>query len=115
MQFEQFSALAILLGFFRGGEFPFRQRNACLLSHDFHGFGEADILDLLHEGENIAALVAAEAMVELTHRVDREGRGFLPVEGTQAGVVLPSGLLQRDVLADDADNVRLLLYELSEV
>jgi hypothetical protein len=85
------------------------------LSHDFDGFGKAYILDLLHEGEYITALVAAEAMVELAHRVHREGRGFLAVEWAQSGVVLPSGFLQRDVLADDADDVRLLLYELSEV
>jgi hypothetical protein len=47
--------------------------------------------------------------------MDREGRGFLAVERTQSGVVLSSGLLQRDVLADDADNVRMLLYELGKV
>jgi hypothetical protein len=44
--------------------------------------------------------------------VHGEGRGFFAVKRTQSGVVLPAGLLQRDVLADDADNVRLLLYEL---
>jgi hypothetical protein len=54
-------------------------------------------------------------MVELAHRVHREGRSFFAVERTQSGVVLPSGLLQRDVLADDADDVCLLLYELGEV
>src|SRR5579859_3689242 len=115
MQFEQFAALAIFLGLFGGGEFPLREWNARLLRHDFNGFGKADVLHFLHEGENVARLVAAETMVELAHRVDGEGRGFLAVEGTQSDVVLPTGFLQRDVLADDADYVRLLLYELGKV
>ena len=89
MQLEQFAALAILLGLFRGGKFPLRQRNARLLSHDFNGFGKADVLHLLHEGENVARLVAAEAIVELTHRVHGEGRGFLAVERTQSGEFCP--------------------------
>ncbi len=86
-----------------------------LLRHDFDRFGKADILDLLHEGENISALVAAEAMVELAHRMHGEGRGLFLVKRAQSGVVLPSGFLQRDVSADDPDDVRLLLYELGEV
>jgi hypothetical protein len=45
----------------------------------------------------------------------REGRGFFAVKRTQSGVVLPSGFLQRDVLADDANDIRLLLYELGKV
>ena len=91
------------------------QGNAALLGHDFHGFGKADVLDLLHEGENIARLVAAETMVELAHRVHGKGCGLFPVKGTKADVVLASGFFQRDVFADDADDVRLLLYELSKV
>ena len=54
-------------------------------------------------------------MVELAHRMHREGRGLFSMKRTQSGVVLPSGFLQRDVFADDADDVRLLLYELGEV
>jgi hypothetical protein len=37
------------------------------------------------------------------------------VEGAKTGVVLGSGFFQRDVSADDLNDVRLLLYELGEV
>jgi hypothetical protein len=37
------------------------------------------------------------------------------VEGAQAGIILRAGFLQRDVLADDADNIRLLLYALGKI
>ena len=60
-------------------------------------------------------LVAAEAMVELAHRMHREGRGLFAMKRTKSGEVLPSGFLQRDVFTDDADDIRLLLYELGEV
>ena len=115
MQIEQFAALAALLRLFRRGEFPFGQRDAAFLGDDFNGFRKADILNLLHEGEDIARLVAAEAMVELAHRMHGKRRRFFPVKGAKAGVVLRAGLLQRDVFADDPDDVRLLLYELGEV
>jgi hypothetical protein len=37
------------------------------------------------------------------------------VEGAQAGVVLRAGLFQRDVFADDPDDVRLLLHALGKI
>jgi hypothetical protein len=54
-------------------------------------------------------------MVELAHRMHREGRRLFPVKGAKAGEILGSGFLQRDVSADDLNDVRLLLYELGEV
>jgi hypothetical protein len=69
----------------------------------------------LHEGKNVARLVATKAMVELAHRMHREGRRLFPVKGAKAGEILGSGFLQRDVSADDLNDVRLLLYELGEV
>ena len=115
MQVEQLAPLATLLGLLRRGKFPLGQGDAALLGDDFYGLGKADVLDLLHEGENIAPLVATEAMVELAHRMHGEGWGLLPVKGTKTGVVLRSGFLEGDVFADDPDNVGLLLYELGEV
>jgi hypothetical protein len=115
VQFEQLAALAALLRFLRLGKLPFGKSDAALLGDDFNGFGEADIVDLLHEGKNVARLVAAKAMVELAHRMHREGRGLFAVKGAKTGVVLGSGFLQRDVPADDLNDVRLLLYELGEV
>ncbi len=115
VQFEQLAALAVLLRLLRRGEFPLGQGDAALLGHDFDCFREADVLDLLHEGEDIARLAAAKTMVELAHRVHGKGRRFFPVKGAKTGVILRSGFLQRDVIADDPNNVRLLLYELGEV
>ena len=85
------------------------------MSYDFDRFGKTGILDLLHKGEDVARLAAAETMVELARRVHREGRRFFPVKGAKAGVILGSRFLQRNVFADNPDDVRLLLYELSEV
>ena len=115
MQLEQFAPLPVLLRLFRGGEFPLGQGDAAFLGHDFYRFRKAGILNLLHKGEDISRLIATETMVELAHRVHGKGRRFLPVKRTKAGIVLRSGFLQRDVFADDPDNVRLLLYELGKV
>ena len=48
-------------------------------------------------------------------RVHAERPRLLLVEGTQARVVLRSGLAQLQVLAHNAHDVRLLLHELCEV
>jgi hypothetical protein len=37
------------------------------------------------------------------------------MEGTEAGVVLGSGFFELDVIADDADDVRLLLEGVREI
>ncbi len=47
--------------------------------------------------------------------VDREGAGFFFVEGAEAGVVLGAGFAELEVVTDDADDVGLAFYELSEV
>jgi len=47
--------------------------------------------------------------------VDREGWSFLAVEGAEPGKVLGAGFLELDVVADDADDVGLLLDGISEV
>ena len=85
------------------------------MGHDSDRFREAGVLDFLHEGEDIARLITTETVVELAHRVYGEGRRFLPVKRTKAGVVLGSGFLQRDVFADDANDVSLALNELGKV
>ena len=115
MQIEQLAALAALLRFFRRGEFPLGQRDAALLGDGFDCFGKADVVNLLHEGEDVARLVAAEAVVELACCVNGKRGRLFPVEGAKSDIVLPAGFLQRDVFADDADDVRLLLDELGEV
>ena len=47
---------------------------------------------------------AAEAVIELLLRADREARCFFAMEGATGGVILP-GFLQLHVLVDNVDNV----------
>ena len=69
----------------------------------------------LDEAEDVAGDAASEAVVELARGVDRERRRFFAVEGTEAGVVLRSGFLELDVVADDADDIGLLLDGVCEI
>ena len=43
------------------------------------------------------------------------GRARRKVKGTQAGVILSSGFAELDVVADNADDIRLLLYGVREI
>ncbi len=115
VQVEEFSAQTRLGGFLRGGVFLFGQRDAALLRHDPHGFGKADVFDLADEAEDVSGNAAAEAMVELAHRVDGERGRFFLVEGAQAGEVHASAFAQTDVLLDHLDDVGLLLDGLCEI
>ena len=93
MQFEQLGSLATFLRFFFRREFAFRQRNTALLRYESDGFREADVLNLLDEGEDVAGNTAAEAVEELPRCVDGKRRRFLLVEGTQSAEILRSSLL----------------------
>jgi hypothetical protein len=68
------------------------------------GLGEAPVLDLTHEGDDIPAGLAAEAVPHALVGVDGERRRLLAVEGTQALPALPLAA-QLHVLADDTDDV----------
>ena len=74
MKFEQLAALAALRGLLRSQILPLGQGNTALLRHDLDRFGEAHILDLLDERENVSRFPTAEAMVELAHRMDGKRR-----------------------------------------
>jgi hypothetical protein len=115
MEFEELAALAVFLRFFRRGEFPLGKRDAALLRNSADGFGESDIFDFLDEGEDVAVLVAPEAVEELAAGVDGEGGRLFFVERTEAGEVLGSGLLKSHVVADDFDDVGLFFDVLGEV
>ncbi len=84
-----------------------------LLPRDLHADAPRQVLHHLHEGaaldlhqkaEDVAALLATEAVVELALRVDVERRGLLVVEGAEALVVGPS-TLELNVLPDDLHDV----------
>ena len=60
------------------------QLDADAVGEELDGLAEADVVDLLDEGDHVAALAAAEAVVEAAGRVDVERRGLLVVERAQA-------------------------------
>ena len=74
VELEELAALAALGGFFGRGEFALGQRDAGFCATAADGFREADVFDFLDEGEDVAVLVAAEAVEELAAGVDGEGR-----------------------------------------
>ena len=89
--------------------------DAELLGDGADGFGKGDVLDLLDKAEDVAGDSAAEAVEELARGVDGERRRLFAVEGAQAGVVLRAGFAQLDVVADDADDIGLLLDGVGEI
>ena len=79
------------------------------------GLGEAEAIHFHDEGEDVALLMAAEAVVVAVGSVDGEGAGLFFMKRAEASVVLRAGLAQLEVVADDADDVHLLLDGLGEV
>jgi len=78
--------------------------DAVLVGEVFDRLGEIEPLLALHEGEQVAALAAAEAVVDLLDRVDRERRRLLFVERAAAHEV-GARLLELRVVTDDLDEV----------
>src|SRR5690606_14978910 len=65
------------------------------------GLGEGEVVDLHHERDGVAALLAAEAVEEALGGADLEGRRLLVVEGAQPLEVAAAGVAQLEVLGDD--------------
>ena len=95
--------------FLRRGEAHLGHRNLQLVRDQPDGFGEGDVLDLLHEAEDVAGRAAAEAMKELPRSVYRHRGRFFLMEWAEPDEVLRTRLAQGDVLAHNADDVSLLL------
>ena len=115
VKIEQESTGAGLASFLRRVELGLGSGDAELLGDGADGLREGDVLDLLDEGEDVAGDSAAEAVEILAAGMDGERWRLFAVEGTESGVVLGSGLAQLYVLADDADDVCLLLDGVGEV
>src|SRR5581483_12325396 len=90
-----------LLRFRRAAESDLGQSDAHLLGDCTHGLGEGDVLDFLHEGEDVAGDSAPEAMKELAGGVNRKRGSFLVMEGAEPRVVLRAGFPELDVVPDD--------------
>ena len=112
---DELAADAGFAGFFGSAELALWERDSALGGNDANGFGEADVFKLHDEGEDVAFFVAAEAVEVVVGGVDGEGAGFFFVKRAEAGVVLRAGFAQLDVVADDADDIGLLLDGLGEV
>jgi hypothetical protein len=111
---KELASVAVFLGFFGRRKFALGQRDAAFLGNNFDGFGKANFFKLLHEGEDVSRFPAAEAMKELAG-VDGKGGSLFAVERAEASEALRARFLQRDVAADNLDDVGLLLHELGKV
>ncbi len=115
MHIEQHAAQLRIFSFRRTRVSGLGQSDIQLLRNQPDGLGKSDVLDLLHEGENVSLDAAAEAMKKLPRGMHRERRRLLAMKRTKPGIVLRPRLAQLDVVANNADDVRLLLDDLFEV
>src|SRR5262245_56780149 len=112
---DQFSALVRVLGFLFRAVLHFGQLDVELFRNQPDGFDKADVLDLLHETEYVARSATTETMVELPRSMHRERRRLLLMEGAKPGEILRAALLQLDVVANHADDIRLLSHCLFDI
>jgi hypothetical protein len=66
-----------------------------------HGLGEREVVDLLHEPDDVTAVRAGEAVPKATGRGHIERRGFLVMERAQTLERPATGVAELEVLADD--------------
>ncbi|MGX1120788.1 hypothetical protein RKD37_006151 [Streptomyces ambofaciens] len=100
MGLDQADALAALVG----GVVPallVAQGDAGLAGQALDRLREGEVVDLHHERDGVAALLAAEAVEEPLARTDLEGRRLLVVEGAQPLQVAAARVAQLEVLRDD--------------
>ncbi len=88
-------------------------RNAAFLGYDSYRLRKRTLVHFHHEFEDVPARAAAEAVINLSHWMHGERRRLFLVERAQPREILAS-LLQANVFADHADDVRLLLHLLRE-
>jgi hypothetical protein len=93
-----------------GVTFLAAQRDPGLVGEPLDRLGEAEAVDLLQDGDDVAALRAPEAVEELALRVDVERRGLLVVEGAQALQRAAPGGPEGDVVGDDLVDADLLTH-----
>ena len=115
MDIEQRHAQLGFARLLRARELDLGQGHAELVRDQADCLGEGDVFDLLHEGEDVTGDAASEAVKELAGGVDGERRRLLVMKGTEAGEVLRARLFEFDVVADDPNDVGLLLERVFEV
>src|SRR5207302_1584112 len=80
-----------------------------------HRLRKGNVLYFLHEAEHIARRPAPETVKELPRGMHRERRCLLAMKRTQPRKILRPRLLQLDVIAHHADDIRLLLERVREI
>src|SRR5208337_559503 len=115
MHVDEHHANVSVAGLLRTGKRDLGHGHAQLLSNQPKGFREGDVLDLLDKGEDISRLSAAKAVIKLPCGMHRKRRRLLGMKRTKPRKVLRPSLLQLDVVANDANDIRLLLEGLFEV
>jgi hypothetical protein len=104
---ERVEALAVLsLRVDPRGRLLVLDPDAEALRQPFHGADEVDALRFADEGDHVTAAAAAEAVVELLERVDREARRPLLVERAAPREPLARRAPERSACGDDLDDVR---------
>ncbi len=113
MHLDQRGALLVFFAFFGRALSGLRDCDAAFLRDDPNRFRERALFHFHDEFEDVAADTAAEAVVNLFGGMHSERRRLFRVERAQAREIL-AALFQAHVFADNADDVRLLLYAIRE-
>ncbi len=113
MQLNKRGALLLLAPLF--GRVLARSRNgdAAFIGDRAHGLHEIAFIHLHDELEHISAHTAAEAVIDLLHRMHRKRRRLFGMKRAEPRKVLPI-LFQAHILAHHADDVRLLLHAIGK-
>ena len=108
MHFEQYRPKLGIFCLRRTAVNGFGKGDAQLLRDQPDRFRKSDVLDFLDEGENVTLGGTSETIKKLARGVNRKRRRLLAVKWTKPGKILRAGFSQFDVVAHDADDVRLL-------
>src|SRR6185312_2709895 len=111
---HQLPALARIPGLFGRMKLLLRQRHPNLLCDRPHCLRKAEAVHLHDERKNVAGLVAPEAVIKPLRHIHRKAARLLLMKWAQAREVLRPRLAQLHIVADDANNVGLVLYLLRE-
>src|SRR5581483_3268819 len=95
----------------RRATFDAAQRDPGPLRQALDRLHKAQMVDLLHEVDDVAALTTAVAEIHVAGLRDGERRRLLIVERAQALEVAAAGRLERDLLGRDVDDRRTLAHQ----
>ena len=108
-------ALARLLGAHTRPALFIVEGDPGLRSQHLDGLGERQVVHLLYEGDDVAALTAAKTMEHAQVRAHVKGRRALVVEGTQALEGADARGSQRYMFADDLVDLHCVTYRFDVV